>query len=259
MQACYDAPAGRPRGAFELYNSQGYRLKVILAWLLIILLGMMLYVGASAAVILADLDVDSDADLSRAIDTSLIGAIVLFVLPAVCGINSLIFRLSRGEEVYVTSIFSAYKNLPRTWLIMLLCLSPAILAGGVIGGAVYAWRTVAEFALMQSLLPVRISVYAAITVAAVAGLFFAARLALRMFLLPAYAFRGDMSLGRALVRSFCAASGRMWRTVGFILSYTGWFVLDCLTLGVLFIIHTAPHFGAAYMIFSDISLERVNK
>jgi len=48
----------------------------------------------------------------------------------------------------------------------------------------------------------------------------------------------------------------MRRLAAFLVSYIGWFILDCLTLGVLFLIHTAPRFKLDYIKIADILLER---
>ncbi len=234
-------------------RSRGGGFKITLAWCLVVLMAMTVYMTLSALYYLFDLTwLDDDT-----IYYSIFGGIVaLFVLPAACGINTLAYRLHRGEECYVTSIFTPYRNLPRTWLALAMSLFPAAFAGGVVLGISELWDQVTSFALVERYLWLKLAVCAAIAAAGAVFMWLAVRIALRFFMFFAYAFRGDMSLGQALGRSYKAATGRMWSMVGFIFRYAGWFLLDLLTLGVLWLIHTAPRFKLDYIKYSDTLLER---
>lgn len=228
-------------------------LKITLAWCLVILMAMTVYMTLSALDYLFDLTfLDSDPVYYGIMG----GVIALFVLPAACGINALAYGLYRGEECYVSRIFTPYKNLPRTWLIMVISLFPAAFAGGSVYGIVVLWRQIGSMALVQR----HLWLYAVMCVAMLAAgtilLWLSARIALRFLMFFAYAFRGDMSLSRALGRSHRAATGRMWAMIRFLLSYVGWLLLDVATLGVLWLMHTAPRFALDYIKYSDTLLER---
>lgn len=239
----------------EAARSRGGGLKITLAWCLVILMGMTVYMTLSALYYLFDLTfLDSDPVYYGILG----GVIVLFVLPAACGINTLAYGLYRGEECYVSRIFTPYKNLPRTWLAMGVSLFPAAFAGGTVYGTVELLRQIDGLALVQRHLWLYVVLLFAILTAGGILLWLSARIALRFLMFFAYAFRGDMSLARALGRSHHAATGRMWTMVRFLLGYFGWLLLDILTLGVLWLMHTAPRFGLDYIKFSDTLLERAH-
>ena len=237
----------------EAARSRGGGLKITLAWCLVVLMAMTVYMTLSALYYLFDLTwLDSDPVFYGIFA----GVMVLFVLPAACGINTLAHGISRDRECYVTCIFTAYKNLPRTWLAMGVSLFPAAFAGAAALGIVVLWQQVTSLALVRRYLWLYVALCFAILAVATVMLWLSARIALRHFVFFAYAFRGDMSLARALGRSYRAATGRMWRMARFILGYAGWLVLDVLTLGVLWLLHTAPRFTLEYIKLSDTLLER---
>ncbi len=229
------------------------RFKITLAWLLVCLMAGVIYSLLSCTYYIFDIELlESDAWFY-----GILGAcMVLFVFPAIYGINRLAYGLYRGEECYVSCMFSVYKNLPRTWLIMLMTWLPALPAAVVIMGTVRLWRELVEFALVRRYILLQLGICFAVLILAILLMWAVVRLALRLVLLPAYAFRGDISLWRAIGCSFRCSSGRMRRLAAFLVRYIGWFILDCLTLGVLFLIHTAPRFKLDYIKFADILLER---
>ena len=259
MQSCDTSRMTYRKKADRLYCADGYRMKVIIAWLMAFLCAMAIDLITSAMFVLAFPDVlDTDEGI-KLVNTIIVAAIAVLVLPMALGVNKLAFGRLCGEEMYVTSIFSAYKNLPRTWFVMLVELFPACIAAAVVLGIIPLWRLVSGFALIQKRLWASIPVYAAIIIMALALLALTALLWARMFLLPAYAFRGDMSAWRAFECSFSASRGRTWQILGLLARYTGWLVLDVLTLGVLFIIHTAPRFAADYTVLADEALRNTLK
>lgn len=237
----------------EAARSRGGGLKITLAWCLVVLMAMTVYMTLSALYYVFDLTwLDNDP-----VFYGIFAAIVVpFVLPTACGINTLAYRLSRGQECYVSCIFTPYKNLPRTWLAMGVSLFPAAFAGGAAYGIVELWQQVGEFALVKRHLWLYVTMCVVMLTVATILLWLSARIALRFLMFFAYAFRGDMSLARALGRSCRAATGRMWGMVRFLLGYVGWLLLDVLTLGVLWLMHTAPRFTLNYIKYSDTLLER---
>ncbi len=247
MQRCFD---------IEVQNIQRRRensFKITLAWLLICLMAGVIYSLLSCAYYIFDIELlESDAWFY-----GILGACtVLLVFPAIYGINRLAYGLYRGGECHVSSIFYAYKNLPRTWLIILIGWLPLLPAVVVIIGTVRLWQELVQLALVRRYVLFQLGICFAVLVLAILLMWVVLRLALRLFLFSAYAFRGDMSLWRALRCSFRCASGRMRRLAAFLVSYIGWFILDCLTLGVLFLLHTAPRFKFDYIKIADILLER---
>lgn len=255
MQSC---DTSRQKGRV-LYCADGYRLKVIIAWLMACLCAMVVDMITSAVFVLAFpsvIETEQGITLANAI---IVAVVVLLVLPMTFGVYRLAFKRYRGEEIYVTSIFSVYKNLPRTWLVMLIGILPAGVAAAVVPVVIALWKTVSAFTLVKHRAWVGIPVYAAIILASLAVLALTVLLWLRLILLPAYAFRGDMSIRRAVACSFRASRGRTKQLLGLILPYIGWFLLDVLTLGVLLIIHTAPRFAADYTVFADEALHNTLK
>ena len=255
MQSC---DTSRQKGR-ALYCADGYRLKVIIAWLVAFLCAMAIDLVTSAVFVLAFPSVIETEQGIMFINAIIIAVIVVLVLPMTFGVYRLAFRRYRGEETYVTSIFSVYKNLPRTWLVMLIGILPAGVAAVVVPGVVTLWKTVSAFALVQQRAWVGIPIYAAIIIMGLSILAPAVLLWLRLILLPAYAFRGDMSVWRALACSFGASRGRTKQLLGLLMPYMGWLLLDALTLGVLLIIHTAPRFAADYTAFADEALHNTLK
>ena len=237
----------------EAARSRGGGLKITLAWCLVVLMAMTVYMTLSALYYVFDLTwLDNDP-----VFYGIFAAIVVpFVLPAACGINTLAYGLSRGQECYVTRIFTPYKNLPRTWLAMGVSLFPVALAGGTVYGIIELLRQVDGLALVQRYVWLDVALCVAILGAGCILLWLSARIALRFLMFFAYAFRGDMSLARALGRSCRAATGRMRSMIRFLWGYVGWLLLDVLTLGVLWLMHTAPRFTLNYIKYSDTLLER---
>ena len=255
MQSC---DTSRQKGR-ALYCADGYRLKVIIAWLMAFLCGMAIDMITSAVFVLAFPSVIETEQGIMLVNAIIVAAVVVFVLPMTFGVYRLAFRRYLGEEVYVTSIFSVYKNLPRTWLVMIIGILPAGIAAAVVPGVVMLWKTVSAFTLVKSRAWVGIPVYAAIILASLAILALMVLLWLRLILLPAYAFRGDMSIWRAVACAFDASRGRTKPLLKLLLPYIGWLLLDILTLGVLLIIHTAPRFAADYTVFADEALRNTLK
>lgn len=255
MQSC---DTSRQKGK-ALYCADGYRLKVIIAWLMAFLCAMAIDLATSAVFVLAFPSVIQTEQGITLVNAIIIAAIVVLVLPMTFGVYRLAFRRYLGEEVYVTNIFSVYKNLPRTWLVMLIGILPAGVAAAIVPGVVMLWKTVSAFALVKHRAWVGIPIYAAIILAAIALLALAVLAWLRLILLPAYAFRGDMSVWRAIACSFGASRGRTKQLLGLLMPYIGWILLDILTLGVLLIIHTAPRFAADYTAFADEALQNTLK
>lgn len=255
MQSC---DTSRQKGR-ALYCADGYRLKVIIAWLMAFLCAMAIDMITSAVFVLAFptlIATEQGVTLANAI---IVAAVVVFVLPMTFGVYRLAFRRYVGEEIYVTNIFSVYKNLPRTWLVMLIGILPAGIAAAIVPFVVMLWKTVSAFVLVKNRAWVGIPVYAAIIIMGLAILALAVLLWLRLILLPAYAFRGDMSIWRAVACAFGASRGRTKQMLGLLLPYIGWLLLDVLTLGVLLIIHTAPRFAADYTAFADEALHNTLK
>lgn len=247
MQRCYDVLC-RDR---EKRRSDGF--KITLAWCLACLMAGVILTLVSCVYYVFNITwLENDANYYGV----LAGSIVLLVLPALCGINTLAYRLRRGEECYISCIFTAYKNLPRTWFVMLINMLPTLFGAAVVYGAVRMWRETMQFAAVQRHVLLRLGLALAIIAATAILGWLVIRLALRFMLFSAYAFRGDMSLWTALGRSFGAATGRMRRMVRFLMKYIGWLMLDCLTLGVLFLLHTAPRFKLDYIKFADTLPER---
>ena len=128
MQSC---DTSRQKGRV-LYCADGYRLKVIIAWLMACLCAMVVDMITSAVFVLAFpsvIETEQGITLANAI---IVAVVVLLVLPMTFGVYRLAFKRYRGEEIYVTSIFSVYKNLPRTWLVMLIGILPAGVAAAVV-------------------------------------------------------------------------------------------------------------------------------
>lgn len=247
MQRCFD---------IEVQNIQRRRedrFKITLAWFLVCLMVGVIHSLLFCAYYIFNIELlESDGWFY-----GILGACtVLLVFPAIYGINRLAYGLYRGEECHVSSIFYAYKNLPRTWLIILIGWLPLLPAGVVIIGTVRLWQELVRFAMVRRYVLFQLGICFAVLVLAILLMWAVLRLALRLFLFSAYAFRGDMPLWRALRCSFRCASGRMRRLAAFLVSYIGWFILDCLTLGVLFLLHTAPKFKFDYIKIADILLER---
>lgn len=259
MQNCDTPRVPYVKKAKRLYCSDGYRLKIIIAWLMAFLCAMAVDIMTSAVFVLAFPSVIQTEQGMTLANAIIVAVIAVLVLPMAFGINRLAFKRLRGEQIYVTNIFSVYKNLPRTWLVMLVEILPAGVAAAVVSGTASLWRLVSGFTLIKNRIWASITVYAAIIIMAVAMLALTALLWARMFLLPAYAFRGDMSVWRAFACSFSASRGREWQILGLIARYIGWFVLDALTLGVLFIVHTAPRFAADYTVLADEALHNTLK
>ena len=232
-------------------QSDGF--KITLSWLLVCLMAGVLYSLLSCAYHIFNIELlKNDAWFF-----GIWGACtVLLVFPAICGINTLAYRLYRGEECYISCIFSAYKNLPRTWLIMLIRIFPVLPAAAVIVGTVRLWQELMQFALVRRYILLMLFICIAVLVLAILLMWAVLRLSLRLVLLSAYAFRGDMSLWRAMYWSFRCSRGRMRRLAAFLLKYLGWLVLDCLSIGVLFLLHTAPQFTFDYIKIADTLLER---
>ena len=243
----------------QLYCADGYRLKVIIACIMMCLCAMAVDILTSAVFMFAFPSVINSEQGAVLINAIIAAIIIVFITPMMFGINRMAFKRYLGEDVYVTSIFSAYKNLPRTWFVMLVGLLPAGVAAAVVIGCVTIWKTVSEFTLVKHRVWVGIPIYAAILLMGFCVLALTVLLWLRMFLLPAYAFRGDMSLWRAIACSARASHGQAKRILGFFVRYIGWLLLDILTLGVLLIIHTAPRFAADYAVFADEALHNTLK
>lgn len=254
MQNCDALLTASRQNAKALYCADGYRLKVIIAWLMVCLCAMAVDLVVSAVFVLAFPSVIETEQGITFINAVIVAVAAVLVLPMVFGINRLAYRRYGGEDVYVTCIFSVYKNLPRTWFVMLAGLIPAGVAAGAVMGCISLWKTVSEFTLVKHRAWVGIPIYAAIIFMGLALLVLTAVLWLRLFLLPAFAFRGDMSVWRAFACSARASRGRAKQILALLLPYLGWLVIDALTLGVLFIIHTAPRFTADYAVFADEAL-----
>ena len=237
--------------ANALYCSDGYRLKVIIACLTVCLFSMVVDMVTSAIFVLAFPSVIETEQGITFVNAIIAAVVLVLVLPMTFGVYRMAFRRYRDEEIYVTNIFSVYKNLPRAWLVMLIGILPAGVAAAIAWYTIALWKTVSEFSLVKQRAWVGIPVYAAIIIMALCILALTALFWLRLILLPAYAFRGDMSLWRAVACSFRASRGRTKQLLGFLLPYIGWLLLDVLTLGVLLIIHTAPRFAADYTVLSD--------
>jgi hypothetical protein len=196
-------------------------MKVIIAWLMAFLCGIAVDMITSTVFVLAFPDVIDTAQGMTLANAIIVAVIIVFVLPMTFGINRLTFKRLRDEEIYVTNIFAVYKNLPRTWLVMLVQILPAGVATAVIMGTVQLWKLISSFTLIKYRLWASIPVYAVVILMAIALLVLTALLWTRMLLLPAYAFRGDMSLWRAFACSAQASRGRTKQMFGLFASYLG--------------------------------------
>lgn len=240
-----DHAAARPRG-----NG----LKISLVWFVACFGALLCDVVLSAVYWVADLSLLENAAVYSGI---MGGWTVLFVLPLLLGVNRLAYRLYRTGDADAVCALYPYRSLPRSWLCILIGVVPPALAGASVYGCIKAYGHVSELALIQRYPALALVAAAVVALTGLTLVWLFIRLWLRTALLPAYAFRGDMSLWQALAWSFRASEGRMRRLIRFYLGYLGWLLLDCLTLGVLWLLHTAPRFYMDYIKLADTLLERV--
>ena len=239
--------------AYDRQKRRSHKARITLAWFVVCLMVGVIYSLLVCAYYVFNIKLfESDAWFFGTLGA----CSVILVFPAVCGINTMASKLYRGEECYLGCMFSEYKNLPRTWLVMLIGWIPELLCAAVIVGAWRLWCELIQFWLVRHYIWLRIGILLGVLTLAAILVFAALMLALRFLLLWAYAFGGNMSLGQAIVRSFSCSSGRMRRLAAFLLKYLGWLVLDCLSIGVLFLLHTAPQFTFDYIKIADTLLER---
>lgn len=186
--------------------------------------------------------------LSRVIDGALV---LLFVMPLMYGFNTLAWRIYRDGSADTDCVFSAYRMLPRTWLVMLIQLIPAGLIASAVFMCIEAWRYIDGFSIMSRNSTVITAVHAGLVVTCVLIVVLFLVLAVRLYLLQSYAYRGDMSVADALARSWSASRGQIRRIIGFVMRYIGWAVLGVLSVGVLLIYRVIPCYYIEYNIFAD--------
>lgn len=258
MEQYYTAPAPSRRGAGdirasarELLYTPGCRMRLVTAQILVILFAIPVKTVIDALRSLMPpslLEFDNEYGVSQML---CIAVILLFAAPLLLGIKRLSYRQCRGEESYASDVFGAYRNLPRTWLVMLICLIPAVAGYAAVCVFVCFYNTVYQTALVENSVLWSVLIFLAMLTAGAVIMLGGVTLALRWYFFPSYAMRGDMSVGRALSASWRATRGRMREITAFLLGFSGWAALSVLSLGVLHILHTAPYYQTAYTLFAD--------
>lgn len=239
--------------------ARGARLPLVTA--AIIVLGIATMVSPLTAAVWTLLDRYTELStqtyyISLAVDAVII---LLFVTPMLYGLNTLGWQLCLDERADISCVMAPYRILPRTWLVLLVRLMPAgIIAGGICGG-IALWEHADSFSIMAHNATVRTLVYAGIIVTGLIFALLALMLAVRIYLVPAYAFRGDMRVGEAITASFRASSGQACRIVGHLFRYIGWAVLGVLSVGVLLVYRLIPCYCIEYNIFADELLKGYKK
>ncbi len=256
----YYLPSGRmcPRDirseARELMAKDGNRLTLCVAEIAVILMAMAAFILISLAdTILFYFGVTVP---EYAVDISIAAVEIILIIPLALGVNKITFLQIQGETAHTADIFSAYRILPRTWLVQIIMSIPAAVCLGGVWLACHMSRIMMSLAIIERgtfMRPVMISAAAAVGAIIILG---GIALYLRMYFFSAYAMRGDMGVFKALGASFCATRGRKRRIIGFLFGFIWWGLLGLLTLGVIHIYHTAPYYNTAYMIFADSSEDR---
>lgn len=242
----------------ELF-SRGLRLRLAVAALLIV--GVMFAVSPLSAAVWAIFDRwVADTEQMYALSAALDAALVLLLAsPLMYGLNTLAWQSTVSDTADISCLLAPYRILPRTWLVLLIRLVPPVLAGGSVLGGAAAWSYIGDLPLMTHNMAARAAVCAMLIAACAALVLTALIIGIRTFLLPSYAFRGDIGLGEAISLSCAASEGQMWRIIGFALRYTGWLALGIISLGVLLIYSFIPRFTTEYNIFADELLKGYKK
>ncbi|MBO5415340.1 MAG: hypothetical protein J6A83_01765 [Clostridia bacterium] len=174
---------------------------------------------------------------------------VFLTLPVIGGFFGMAYKLYHAEKVHLAYIFSPFASAKKYFGIvfaggLMLLRLVAIISIPVAVATLMSGVNLFEDAFLNGLLS-GLAVGGAVALA----LLFAV-CTMQMYFVPYFLCRGfgvteSISKSRALLKK------RKGKLIGYILGFTGIFLLSLLTVGALFVVYTIPLMIFAYFIYAD--------